>query len=296
MSDERVLLLSEIEQRAKFIFVDTNDVPAFKKLDESNFQNNLACYVLWDLRTNCRQSTSQLRDEVTMLLVESRRSADSSVLASSSLLAVEVLVDKNTEGSAGSGVCADIRLQIQENIEWIKENHHVGCVFVGVSDNPVGDPALEAILDYVSIVSQHISTCHSTYPSMMLPTQPTTTPHEVRVAAIHQSHLLGHDCTRDQDHSVSKGHFVECIFSANTQPNEHVIASSIKQWLKGLGLGPARNNFGSCMLTKKKKRQSNDDDNYESTVVWGVGDSIISIVLISCVLAWAFSYFLSKSV
>ena len=195
-TSERYYLLSEIEQRCIFNYLHEEDgdgqqAPA----TNSSEVMHEAFYLLWDLRVTSTQTEAQFRAAVSALLDGPNRRAD----AATSLLAVEALVDKKDEGVVNNNVDV-VRECLHANIEWIKSVHRVGCVYVGVADHPAGAPALEAVMDYATIIDNHY---HLGNGVMMMRSGTgmgtgAVRP-RVRVGGVRQAHFLGHDPTREPD-------------------------------------------------------------------------------------------------
>jgi hypothetical protein len=108
--------------------------------------------------------------------------------------------------------------------------------------------------------------------------------------------MLGHDPTRDPD-AASEVFQAECIFSANDRPDANFIPSSIPTWLKSLGIGSGYGITSSpstnAMSKRKRKKgaRGKGDEDEDVVTVWGMGDSLISLVVVSGLIAWAVSYF-----
>ena len=295
---ERYYLLSEIEQRASFEYLINEDENTEINLPSKpkNHRHD-AFYLLWDMRACSTQTVAGFRQSATKLLEGKHRELVSENRLTSSLLAIEILVDKKEDGVMNNNIDM-VRDLLQENMDWIKENHRIGCVYMGVADNSAGSPALEAISDYATIIDNHYEALSST--GVVSVAHAVVGPH-VRVMAIRDGHMLGHDPTRDPD-AASNVYQAECIFTTNGRPDDNVIASSISTWLKSLGLATTAQNHGNGHVrtkrSKKKKGSNQEEDDEEfgvGKIGWGTGDSIISIVIFGCVVAWAISYFLSLS-
>ena len=289
---ERYYLLSEIEQRATFEYlINEDESTEINQQSKPNTHRHDAFYLLCDMRATSTQTVAAFRQSTTKLLEGKHREIGSENRLSSSLLAIETLVDKKEDGVMNNNIDV-VRDRLQENMDWIKDNHRIGCVYMGVADNPAGSPALEAISDYATIIDNHYEALAGTG---------TAVGPYVRVMAIRDGHMLGHDPSRDPD-AASNVYQAECIFTTNGRPDDNVIASSISTWLKSLGLvATARNNGNNNVRSKrskKKKGANNEEDEEEfgvGKIGWSTGDSIISVVILGCVIAWAVSYFLSIS-
>lgn len=297
-TSERYYLLSEIEQRATFLFLvekeqdtptSTPPSPHAPQSQSSDGTKHDAFYLLWDLRATSVQTVEQFRSDVTQLLVGNHRNLSTAPdRLPSSLLAIEVVVDKKVDGVANNHIDV-VRECISENNSWIRDNHRIGCVYVGIADNAAGAPALEAIMDYAIILDNHYT--------LSVPTSSSETGLPLRVVGTRQGHMLGHDPTRDPD-AASDVYQAECIFSAKDHPDDTFIASSIPAWLKSLGIG---NGNGICSTTslggrsqqkRKKGAGGKHDEGDDVVTVWGMGDSFISLVVISCIVAAVISYFI----
>ena len=292
---ERYYLLSEIEQRATFEYLIHEDENSeINKQSKPNTHQHDAFYLLWDMRACSAQTVAGFRQSTTKLLEGKHREAVSENRLISSLLAIETLVDKKEDGVTNNNIDV-VRDHLQEIMDWIKENHRIGCVYMGVADNPAGSPALEAISDYATIIDNHYESLTGTG---TLAANAAEGP-RVRVIAVRDGHMLGHDPSRDPD-AASNVYQAECIFTTNGRPDDNGIASSISTWLKSLGLATGVRNNGSNVPSKrsKKNKGANDEEEEEfgvGKIGWGTGDSIISLVIFSCAIAWALSYFLSLS-
>jgi len=351
-TSERYYLLSEIEQRCVFRYLhvddgdeappdETTSTAAAAAAAAAADAVHEAFYVLWDLRAGSTQTEAQFRAAVSAVLGGPHRAAD----ALSSLLAVEALVDKKDDGVANNNVDV-VRDCIQTNIEWIKSAHRVGCVYVGVADHPAGAPALEAVMDYATIIDNHY---HLGNGVMMMRSGTAVAGPRVRVVGVRQAHFLGHDPMREPDaasnvyqvgnaclghlgtgmrllhvltstcpcRSCSSRAQAECIFTASAPADDDsAIASSIAAWLKALGVGGTRPHAAANGLTKRKKGSNgagtgggargsggtnadddNDDDdndvNDSLAWPWSLSDSLVTVLVMGCVIVWVLSYFFS---
>ena len=96
-----------------------------------------------------------------------------------------------------------VKKRIFNIVNWIRDTHSFGCIYVGICDSVGGAPALEAILDYAKIIEDHNF-------ATLLSSEVLT----LRVVAVNRQmqEFLGHDPTREPD-AVSGVYQAECIFN-----------------------------------------------------------------------------------
>jgi hypothetical protein len=109
----------------------------------------------------------------------------------------------------------------------------------------------------------------------------------------------------------------ECIFTASAPADDDsAIASSIAAWLKALGVGGTRPHAAANGLTKRKKGSNgagagggargsggtnadgdgddNDDDNDSLAWPWSWSDSLVTVLVMGCVIVGVLSYFFAR--
>lgn len=171
-TSERFYLLSEIEQRSRFVSFD--DAISLKDLGTPRF-----CYFygLWDLG---RTSVADFKEYLDSLL---RLGAASRDEGHYNVLSVEVLLSQEKWGSD----CKDEKAIISVH-RWVLQNYPqlIKNVVFGISDKVSGTPALEAILD--CILNQDKG-----------PTMASPSPAIHVLIAPARDTFLGHDSTREPD-------------------------------------------------------------------------------------------------
>ena len=159
--------------------------------------NNIcnAFYSLWDLRADS--------DTTDVLYKESFKDLNSTVAdlcidRQSSICCIEVVIDQYVES-----IMNGVKKRIFNIVNWIRDTHSFGCIYVGICDSVGGAPALEAILDYAKIIEDHNF-------ATLLSSEVLT----LRVVAVNRQmqEFLGHDPTREPD-AVSGVYQAECIFN-----------------------------------------------------------------------------------
>ena len=165
--------------------------------DVQTNSNNIcnAFYSLWDLRADSNKSDELYKGSFKDL---NSTVADLCIDRQSSICCIEVVVDQFTDSMING-----IKKRIFDVVNWIRDTHSFGCIYVGICDSVGGAPALEAILDYANMIEDHNFT-------IILSSKVVT----LRVVAVNSrmQDFLGHDPTREPD-AVSGVYQAECIFN-----------------------------------------------------------------------------------
>jgi hypothetical protein len=158
---ERYYLLSEIEQKSTFVFLDDDDV----EVSTCRFG---IMYLLCNADDDISVIKSKLREIVRcaqLHLVDMEHS----------LVAVEVLSNAtviNEENAA----------KLHTIAKWILESHKIRCICFGLCNHASGTPALEKAYEYASKI--HAATEPAPY---------------IKFIATQRSDFLGHDALRQPD-------------------------------------------------------------------------------------------------
>ena len=159
--------------------------------------NNIcnAFYSLWDLRADSHTTDVLYKESFKDL---NSTVADLCIDRQSSICCIEVVVDQYVES-----IMNGVKKRIFNIVNWIRDTHSFGCIYVGICDSVGGAPALEAILDYAKIIEDHNF-------ATLLSSEVLT----LRVVAVNRQmqEFLGHDPTREPD-AVSGVYQAECIFN-----------------------------------------------------------------------------------
>ena len=212
-TSERYYLLSEIEQRATFTYL--SDFPD----SGTDHRISIGCfcciYILWDLRKLTCANEAEF--EINLVNLLSRLSYDKGsvqnhsgddrtlTLPPTSLLAVEVIIDAKALTESEND--HDPKNEIERVINRINAKYQsISCIYVGISDSVAGAPALEAVLDYVTLIDSH-KRVNKTEDSM-----------KVVVIANDTNQMLGHDPSRDPDaesgmlYQIDKSHYSMSLY------------------------------------------------------------------------------------
>lgn len=127
-SCERYYLLSEIEQRAEFVFIDEPDCKAKGRQSTQNPRID-SIYLLW----NSSSDVEGLKGNIKKLL-ELYPSCQSRCV-----IVVECLVTSELEFDS------TVKSKIDELFTWAGKSYPDVFIFVGVSDKPSGTPGLEKL-------------------------------------------------------------------------------------------------------------------------------------------------------
>ena len=214
ITSERYWLLSEIEQRVQFQFLEDKLPAEPTAASPLDVEEEAICYLLWDLATT---SEADLRDLISSKILCKRLAAAPDgrfARAAAWLLAFEVLLPSG--GQEWSEVC-ESRAKISRLHNWIfTEIGALGCdmpaLVVGVSDQPAGAPALEAVLETV--------------------TERSSGAKQV-LFALTRDDLLGHDAAREPDASMG----VLQLLLVSPRAASLLAPCSVKKATRGINAG-----------------------------------------------------------
>ena len=179
--------------------------------DVQTNSNNIcnAFYSLWDLRADSNKSDELYKESFKDL---NSTVADLCIDRQSSICCIEVVVDQFTDSMING-----IKKRIFDVVNWIRDTHSFGCIYVGICDSVGGAPALEAILDYANMIEDHNFT-------IILSSKVVT----LRVVAVNSrmQDFLGHDPTREPD-ALCLINSWHCIWLSCGVVSEEVLHSTI---------------------------------------------------------------------
>ena len=165
-SCERYYLLSEIEQRAEFVFIDEASSKAKERTSTQNPRID-SIYLLWDAENHW----SNLKQNLEKIMVKYPS------CESRCIIIVECLIkDEKTFDTI-------VNAQVNELLEWTSEKYPESFMFVGVSDQVSGTPGLEKLEDFMKF----------------LVTSAPGVSGNIRLIGVTRQDCLGHDPNREPD-------------------------------------------------------------------------------------------------
>ena len=165
-SSERYYLLSEIEQRVTFVFLDE---PESKSSEQVSTQNPIidVIYLLW----NSSEGWEMLKSNIQKVL-ERYPSC-----LSRCLIVVECLTSSKEEFET------EVTDQLDRIFKWADKSFPDSALFVGVADKAAGTPGLEKVEEFVKFTNASAPGVTS----------------NIRLIGLTRQECLGHDPVREPD-------------------------------------------------------------------------------------------------
>lgn len=211
-SSERYYLLSEIEQRAEFLFIDEPDSKEKECQSTQNPRINTV-YMLWDAK-----------DDVLLLKNNIKKILELFPCCQSRcMVTVDCLVTSERDFDTV------VKDQIEELFAWAKNHYPDIFIFVGVADKPSGTPGLEKLEDFMKNAVEAAPGVTGNF----------------RVIGMTRRDCLGHDPDREPDADSDVFQVLCCGSAEECTQWEAQLLEYVKKLYDGVETSPAAALTGS---------------------------------------------------